>query len=182
MSSSGGEPLGMDVDRPGLVDHDARWVEIFDALRRELEAALGDRIVTVEHVGSTAIPGLRAKPVLDVLVVVDDLETSLACVPDLARLGFEFGPEDDIAERHYFRKWLGDLRTHHLSLAARDSDYVRDTLCFRDALRRSPALAEEYEALKERLYQGHRRGAPLHRGKDAFVARVLANARGPSVP
>jgi GrpB-like predicted nucleotidyltransferase (UPF0157 family) len=166
--------LGLVSGRPVLVDHDPRWAGIFQQLRVELLSRLTGRILNVYHVGSTSVPGLRAKPVLDVLVGVPDLDASLSCVPVLAELGFVYGPDDDLPDRHYFRGSAGGLRTHHLSLAEPDSAYYRDTLAFRDALRASPELAREYEALKERLIAEHVPGRPFHIGKTEFVARVLA--------
>ena len=108
------------------------------------------------------------------LVGVADFEASLECVPLLAELGFEYGPEDDIVDRHYFRGRRDGLRTHHISLAEPSSHYFIDTLAFRDALRASPRLSAEYEALKTRLYREYVPGTQLHHGKTDFVREVLA--------
>jgi GrpB-like predicted nucleotidyltransferase (UPF0157 family) len=159
--------------RPRLVDHDPRWPALFERLRETLTAALSGRILHVHHVGSTSVPGLRAKPIMDVLVGVPDLEASLACVPTLAELGFVYGADDELPDRHYFRGSRGGLRTHHLSLAEPRSTHYRDTLAFRDALRGSRELAREYERLKEELVARHRPGDLFHLGKTEFVARVL---------
>ena len=124
------EPLGMIVERPELVPYDERWPAVFDRLRRSLADRLGDRILSVHHVGSTSVPGLSAKPILDVLIGVESLAASLECVPVLAELGFEYGPEDDIPDRHYFRGRRGGLRTHHLSLAEETSSHFVNSLVF----------------------------------------------------
>ena len=171
------EPLGMNVHRPQLVPYDGRWAGVFETLRSELRRRLGDRIDSIHHVGSTAVEGLDAKPILDVLIGVDDLEASLECVPILAELGFEHGPEDDISERHYFRGFRGDLRTHHLSMAEPSSAHYINSLIFRDALRDSPELARQYVELKRKLYAGSKHRSELHRGKTDFVRDVL-RARG----
>lgn len=167
------DPLGVVEGKPELVPYDDRWPTLFEELRTTLLHELGRRAISVHHIGSTSVPGLAAKPVLDVLVAVADLERALECVPVLERLGFEFGPEDDIPERHWFRGRSRGLRTHHLSLAEPDSSYFVDHLAFRDALRRSPELAVKYERLKSELLAQHVAGRPLHGGKTAFVRSVL---------
>jgi len=170
-------PLGIVEGSPRLVPYDDRWPDLFSQLRARLEGALGGHILSVHHVGSTAVPGLVAKPVLDVLIGVSDLQEAVACIPSLATLGFEYGPDDDIAERHWFRGRRGGLRTHHLSLAEPTSTYFVDTLAFRDALRSSPELAREYTNLKAELVARHVPGRPLHTGKTEFVRRALDTRR-----
>ena len=171
-------PLGLDTRHPRLVDYDARWPAVFAALRADLLSTLSARILDVHHVGSTSVPGLRAKPILDVLIGVADFEASLECVPLLAGLGFSYGPEDDLPDRHYFRAHRDGLRTHHLSLAEPTSTHYVNTLVFRDALRASPELAREYLGLKESIYARHVPGEPLHPGKTDFVTGVLATRGG----
>ena len=168
------DPLGMVEGKPDLVPYDERWPELFEELRTTLLHELGRRAASVHHIGSTSVPGLAAKPVLDVLVAVSDLERAVECVPVLERLGFEFGPEDDIPERHWFRGRSRGLRTHHLSLAEPDSSYFLDHLAFRDELRRSRELVVRYERLKSELLAQQVVGRPLHGGKTAFVKSVLA--------
>ena len=93
------EPLGMLRKLPRLVEYDDRWPQLFLDLRDRLCEALQDRILSVHHVGSTAMPGLLAKPVLDVLIGIADFDAALECVPSLADLGFEFRPHDAILRK-----------------------------------------------------------------------------------
>ena len=173
------EPLGMLKMQPRLVAYDDRWPQLFLDLRDRLYEALQDRILSVHHVGSTAVPGLLAKPILDVLIGVADFDAALECVPPLAELGFEFRPHDAIPDRHFFRVERDAMRTHHLSLAEPTSAHYINTLVFRDALRESPELAREYEALKMRLVQDElRTGTFPPDGKNEFVMRVVASRGG----
>lgn len=167
-------PLGLAGGRVRLVAYDARWPALFQQAAEELSRSLGDRVLVVEHVGSTSVPGLAAKPVLDILAGVPHLQRALDLVPDLAELGYEYRPHEEIPDRHYFRRSRGELRTHHLSLAEPTSRHYRVTLAFRDALRANAALAEEYGALKRHLAKRFRddRAAYLE-GKTEFVMRVL---------
>ena len=174
------ESLGL---RPGavtVVPYDARWADLFETAAGDLARVLGRAILTVHHVGSTAVPRLCAKPVLDILVSIPDFERGIDLVPQLAGLGYEFRPEEEIPDRHYFRRRRGTLRTHHLSLAEPSSHHHRVTLRFRDALRANPMLAAEYGRLKRRLAQQFPRDREAYiEGKAAFVAQVLSEADSP---
>lgn len=177
------EPLGMLRKLPRLVEYDDRWPQLFLDLRDRLYEALQDRILSVHHVGSTAVPGLLAKPVLDVLIGIADFDAALECVPSLADLGFEFRPHDAIPDRHFFRAERDGLRTHHLSLAETTSAHYINALVFRDALRESPELGREYEALKMKLLQDElRTGTFPPDGKDEFVMKVVASRGGQRLP
>lgn len=166
--------LGLESGTVVVVPYDPRWQEEFAAASRELHDTVGTSIPAVHHVGSTAIPGLCAKPVLDILVSVVDLEGSLELVQDLERLGYEFRPAEEIPDRHYFRRRRGTARTHHLSLAEPTSRYHEVTLAFRAALRGDAAAARRYGELKLDLARRfpHDREAYIQ-GKSAFVADVL---------
>ncbi len=123
------------------------------------------------------MPGLCAKPVLDLLVSVPHFEESLALVPRLEALGYEFRPGEEIPDRHYFRRRRGTVGTHHLALAEPRSRYHVVTLAFRDALRANPAEAKRYCELKRALAARFPRDREAYiAGKSAFVADVLARA------
>ena len=170
--------LGLERGCARVVPYDPAWPLRFEELAAQLHALLGDRVLTIEHVGSTSVPGLAAKPILDVLVGVPDFAATRTFASELATLGFEFRPQEEIPDRHYFRRFTGGLRTHHLSLAELDSEHYRNTIAFRDALRGDPVLARTYESLKLALA----RRFPFDResyqnGKTDFVLAVL-KARG----
>lgn len=169
--------LGLEPGTVVVVPHDPRWEGLFRESARELRQALAGGILAVHHVGSTAVPRLPAKPILDLLVSVPDFEAARTLVPALARLGYEFRPDEEIPDRYYFRRLRGTARTHHLSLAEPASHHHRVTLAFRDALRRDPALAREYAALKLELARRHPRDRPAYlEGKSPFVRRVLEDS------
>jgi GrpB-like predicted nucleotidyltransferase (UPF0157 family) len=160
-----------------VVPYDPEW-----PLRFEAERALLERVLTpwlqggVHHVGSTAIPGIAAKPIIDIMAGVRDLEESRSALEPLRELSYFDAPHrPEIA--HHFAKPSLQRPTHGLHLTPPGSDLWRERLAFRDALRSSPALAAEYETLKRRLAQEHRLdGQAYTRHKRAFVAGVLASA------
>lgn len=171
----GPEILGLERGRVRVVPYDPRWAELFEQSANELRRVLRSRILAVEHTGSTAVPGLAAKPILDLLVVVPAFDACSDIIADLSQLHFEFRPQEEIPDRHYLRIVLADgRRTHHLSLAESGSDYYRRTLGFRDALRENEDLRRSYETLKIDLARRY----PLDReaylaGKTEFVLSVL---------
>ncbi len=171
------EPLGLERGEVVVVPHDPRWRTLFMRTSDELHAALGSSILAVHHVGSTAVPGLCAKPILDVLVSIPDLARGADLVSQLTALGYEFRPAEEIPDRHFFRRRNGTVRSHHLSLAEPTSLHHRVTLAFRDALRADPRLAQAYADLKLELARRFPHDRPAYiEGKSEFLADVLAKA------
>jgi GrpB-like predicted nucleotidyltransferase (UPF0157 family) len=153
-----------------IVDYDPAWPSEFERLRARAADAVGDLAVAIEHVGSTAVPGLAAKPVIDLIIVVapDNVQ---AAVARLAEIGYVHRGNLGVEGREAFAVPAGERR-HHLYVSATDSEELRAQLAFRDRLRTSPQLAAEYEALKRALAVRHRedRGAYTD-AKTEFVTR-----------
>jgi len=160
-----------------VVAYDPDWPERFAAERAKLERALSPWLEGgVHHVGSTAVPGLAAKPVIDMIAGVADLDAARAAFTPLATLGYAYRPHRP--EAHAFAKPAGaDWRgaTHHLHLTEPGSHLWHERLVFRDALRESPALRAEYEEWK-RAHAAPEGDSPYDTSKTAFVARVLRAA------
>ena len=127
----------------------------------------------IHHVGSTAVPGLEAKPIVDILVGVEDLESSRACFEPLAGLEYLYAPYLS-EEMHWFCKPDPSRRTHHLHLAPAAGRRYADELAFRDRLRADPDAAEAYAALKRRLTARFRDDRDAYTdAKAEFIRRVL---------
>jgi GrpB-like predicted nucleotidyltransferase (UPF0157 family)/GNAT superfamily N-acetyltransferase len=171
-------PIGLARGVVRLAPHHPEWQRLFTAEAARLRAALGERALAVEHVGSTAVAGLRAKPILDIMVGVASLDETDGLVRDLELIGYERRPAGDLPGRQYLVLGEGEVRRVHLSLSEPGSDFWRDHLLFRDRLRADPALAAAYERLKLELAARfpHDRLAYTD-GKDAFIRDVLAANR-----
>lgn len=166
----------MTADAPiALVPPDSSWPTRFQQERGLLEAALAPWLTGgVHHVGSTAVPGLPAKPVIDILAGVESLADSRASFDALAALEYRYAPYRT-DEMHWFCKPSPAHRTHHLHLIPTRSPRYNDELAFRDALRADPQLARQYAGLKQGLAARHREDREAYtEGKAPFVAGVLA--------
>ena len=162
-----------------VVPYSPTWPAMFEAEAARLTAALEPWLVGgVHHIGSTAVPGLAAKPVLDMLAGIGDLDGARAAPPVLRMLGYR-SADHRPHEALWFYKQSGQeygTRTHQLHLTRTDSALWRERLAFRDALRADSGLRTEYDDLKRRLADGTDSLADYTSGKRHFVADVLARA------
>lgn len=165
-----------------LVPHDAAWAALFAAEAAELRRSLGPLALSVEHVGSTAVPGLAAKPVIDLQVSVRSLAPRDAFDAALARLGYRHVPLGDFDRVYpFFQKPAEWPSTHHVHLCEAGGEQEWRHLAFRDALRADRELAAAYGRLKHRLAREHDGATLASReayslAKSDFVAAVLARA------
>jgi GrpB-like predicted nucleotidyltransferase (UPF0157 family) len=173
-------PLGLEPQAARLVEYDPRWPELFDAEAGRLREVLGARIGAVEHIGSTSIPGMPAKPVLDLMASVATLEEAQRMIGELEAIGYLWGPRDmqDVPDRRYFVRNREDgASTHHLSLAEATSVFWRRQIAFRDYLRANLDSREAYAQLKRELAARFPADRPSYtEGKTGFVSQVLRAA------
>jgi GrpB-like predicted nucleotidyltransferase (UPF0157 family) len=167
-----------------IVPADPHWLALFATERDAIAAALAPWLVgPPEHIGSTAVPGLPAKPVIDIMAPVASLDASRAAIAAAAALHYAYAPYQ-AETMHWFCKPSPQHRTHHLHLVPAGSALWRDRLAFRDALRRDPALRDAYAALKQALAARYRHDRDAYTAaKGPFVARVLRHgSASPDLP
>jgi GrpB-like predicted nucleotidyltransferase (UPF0157 family) len=170
--------MGDPVTEPiRIVPYDPAWPARFEAEKRLLEEVLAEWIVGgVHHIGSTAVPGLAAKPIVDVMVGVEGLEQSLPARPAAEAVGYVWAPYRPDTF-HWFCKPSPERRTHHLILVPFDHPTFAARLAFRDALREDASLASEYEALKRELAGRHEYDREAYTdAKSDFVVRMTRAA------
>ena len=167
-----------------VVPYDPRWPNDYAEERRRILAALGETIVSLDHIGSTSVPGLGGKPIVDILVGVRNAVDADACLPPLRELGYDdVTPEPQEPDWHYC---LGKrpvpqrprLLNFHLHLVTHRSAHWAKHLLFRDYLRTHPEVARAYYDLKRRLASRHgsdREGYTA--AKTTFIDAVVADAR-----
>ena len=160
-----------------IQDYDPSWPDTFLKLTAKVKAALGPLVVTVEHIGSTAVPGLAAKPIIDLDVVLASSTDLPEAIRLLGRIGYIHEGDLGIAGREAFRSPPGEPQ-HHLYVLTVGADELRRHLAFRDALRASEDLRDSYAALKRSLAKvyGYDRSS-YTQAKTAFIASIVDPSR-----
>jgi len=167
-----GDPSGVPIE---VVDYDDAWPDVFLVWRRRLAASLGTGAARIEHVGSTAVPGLAAKPIVDIQVSVEDIEDELGYVPAIGSAGVPLRSRD--REHRYFRPPRDQPRVVHIHVCDSASRWERVHLLFRDFLRADQATSRAYAALKRRLADQYRDDRLAYtEAKSEFVLATLEHA------
>ena len=138
--------LGLRKGTVALVDHNPAWQLAFEIEAARIRAALGPAMIDIQHFGSTAIPDIRAKPILDLMLGIADFDQGPLLEPALAQLGYVYVPHAGVPNDHVFGKGLN--RTHLLHVVEHGGPDWNHKLRFRDRLRADPTLAGAYESLK----------------------------------
>ena len=176
--------MGSPTDKVGLrrgtvklVPYEPIWKELFEAEKDTLLNAIGDYVSDIEHIGSTSVPGLKAKPIIDMIAAVKDLSIYTQLIEPLAKLGYEFMPEREFDDRVFFPKGPQKNRTHHLSLVVENSEGWTGPIAFRDYLRNNPHERQEYQLLKERLAEQFPNDrASYTEAKASFIKRITISS------
>jgi GrpB-like predicted nucleotidyltransferase (UPF0157 family) len=146
------------------------WPREFAREAERLRGLLGDELVDVHHVGSTAVPGLAAKAIIDLIPVVREIAGIDARQPQFEQAGYKAWGEYGIDGRRYFTRDLDGLRTHNVHIFAAGSPHIERHLAFRAYLRNHPTVRDEYAALKRDVYARHPADIEAYMdGKDAWI-------------
>jgi GrpB-like predicted nucleotidyltransferase (UPF0157 family) len=162
-----------------IVPYDPTWPELFDAERGRLAEVL-PTASSIEHIGSTSVPGLAAKPIIDVLVVVPEVAKIASDVEALARIGYVFRPSAfaEDPQHLFFVKNTDGRRTHHLHVFGASAPHPHDNRTFRDYLRAHPDVARRYEEAKRRAADAHPDSrARYGEAKEGVMVELLTEAR-----
>ncbi len=165
--------LGLQDGTVVLVEHDPDWARAYDEEERRIRRALADLALDIQHCGSTAIPGIRAKPILDMVVGIARLATGHVCIRPLREIGYDYLGDALVPDEHFFGK--GAPRTHHLHLVEWRGLSWRDKVLFRDRLLADQGIARRYEAMKVTFagrFPADR--ASYTKAKAAFIASIVA--------
>jgi GrpB-like predicted nucleotidyltransferase (UPF0157 family) len=161
-----------------VVPFEPHWVESFSHARDEAAVAIGPTLTAFHHIGSTSIPGIYAKPIIDMLAVVSDPGALDQRAPEMKSIGYAPMGEFGIPGRRYFRRDDSTgTRTHQIHAFQVGSPHIERHLAFRDFMRAHPAVATQYSELKRRLAAAHPHDIEAYMdGKDAFIEQVETRA------
>lgn len=171
--------IGLKRGTVKLLPYDKTWKTDFETEKQRLLNVFGDRIIAIEHIGSTSIPGAWAKPVIDIDVAIHSLDDAPDFVAGLEKLGYTNMPNRWFADRYFFPKGSEDHRTHHLNLVEITSETAwLYPLLFRDYLVAHPQDLAAYIELKKDLATRFENERDKYtEAKGDFVKKVLAKAR-----
>jgi GrpB-like predicted nucleotidyltransferase (UPF0157 family) len=159
-----------------IVDYDPRWPLLYAEERGRVEAVLDGMLKSIEHIGSTSVPGLAAKPIIDLLVTVPHLDAVDPYLWPLGSLGYTFFARLGNKDRHMFGR--GRPHTHHLHIVEHDGEEHYRPLAFRNYLRSHCETAHEYAALKRVLAERfHHNRQAYNEAKTTFIRSIEARAR-----
>lgn len=157
-----------------VVPHDPKWRDTFEVESKSVADALGENVVAVHHIGSTAIPSIYAKPIIDLLVEVKDIIKVDGQSSAMESLGYEVMGEFGIPGRRFFRKDNQEgVRTHHIHTFEIGSAQVERHLAFRDYMFAHPEDAQKYSELKRELARKYPQNIDRYMdGKDGFIKEI----------
>ena len=158
-----------------ICSYDIQWPYFFARIADELRAQLGELVLAIEHVGSTAVPGLSAKPIIDIEVVIASAYQFPPVKDRLERFGYIHRGPCGVPDREVFRSVI-DLPAHHLYVCETDARPLREHLRFRNALRQNAELAAQYATLKRALADQYRHDREAYtEAKTGFIRSALAS-------
>lgn len=166
--------LGLQRGTVKLVAYNPAWEKSFAKEAKKIAAVFSDDALDIQHVGSTAIPGIVAKPIVDIGVTVSSLKQARKYIDSLQAIGYTLKLNDPRAERLFFTKGPEEKRTHYLHIGESDHDYIADMVTFRDYLRNNPDEAHKYSELKKKLAVAYADKREVYTAqKEAFVKNIL---------
>ncbi|HEY0605388.1 MAG TPA: GrpB family protein [Herpetosiphonaceae bacterium] len=161
-----------------VVPHDPAWAAEFEARAAEIAAVLGEDLVAIHHAGSTSIPGIRAKPTIDFVVVARSLQALDAAADAMSAHGYDVRGEMGIPGRRFFTRNNGTTRTHNVHSFAIGDPEIERMLNLRDYLRAHPEDAQAYSRLKEELARQFPDDVTSYTdGKSAFIEEIIRRAK-----
>jgi len=160
-----------------VVPYEKKWSKLFQNESNNIKNILGDLIVSIHHVGSTAIPNMDAKPVIDILIEVTEINKVDSFNKKMNNLGYIALGENGILNRRFFSKG-GNNRTHHIHIFETGNSEINRHLLFRDYLIAHPKDAKKYSLLKQRLAHEYPENIDMYiKGKDAFIKELDKKAK-----
>ena len=176
--------IGLKRGTVKLVPHNPKWSELFEQEKQLLKNTFGSTIIAIEHIGSTAIPGIPAKPIIDMNIGVGSLEIARGMKEKFEKLGYVHRPfvlghtKEELKWQELYVKGPEAKRTHHAHVTVYDNNYWKNDLLFRDYIRNNPVRAKQYAKLKKELAEKYADDRGTYtKNKEQFINDTLELAR-----
>ena len=164
--------LGLQKGKVFLCDYTDEWAKEFEKESKKVLDLIGRYVANIHHIGSTAVPGLKSKPIIDIAIELFSFDDGFQCIDPLSQIGYRHRIIPELPDRHYFSK--GDPRTHQIHMHKPKSKYLWEHLQFRDKLRVDVVLAKQYQDLKEELSRTYSKDKLAYAdAKTEFIKSVI---------
>jgi len=160
-----------------LKDYNKEWSKLFDKEAKLISSLISNYLVDIQHIGSTAIPGIVAKPIIDIAIAIADLSNIKKVITILEKGGYEYRGEQGVPDRHLFVKGNEECRTHHIHVMVNTSYEWKKHILFRDYLRKHHSEAKQYSKLKKMLATEFEFDREKYtNGKEEFILGIIEKA------
>lgn len=168
------KPIGLKRGTVELLPYNKQWAIEFEKAKKQLLSALGNNAKAIEHIGSTSVPGLAAKPVIDISIGVQKMQDSEKYIPLLEDAGFKFIRHSGMNKHLFFAKGPDNNRTHYIHLVRYNGAIWKRDIAFRNFLRAHKKVASNYAHLKKKLQKEYASNRSAYTAaKDAFIASII---------
>ena len=168
--------LGLNKDKVELVPYDPNWKKEYEKEKVILQKVLGSFALDIQHVGSTSIPGLSAKPIIDIAVAVENEDTLYKLIPILTEAGYDVKNSIETQGEILARKGGSDCRTHYIHVEVKGSEYWNNHIIFRDYLLSHPEYVKKYEDMKKNMAEWFSARKEYTAHKRQFIQEVIDKA------
>ena len=166
--------IGLQKKKVKLLSYKPGWKRLYKKEEELLRSSIGKYIEDIQHIGSTAIPGVKAKPIIDIAIGVKSLEVGEKCIKPLEKLGYEYRQDAGLKGRHFFAKGGKKNRTHYIHIEKINSQFWKNHILFRNYLRKHKKAVKEYNELKEKLAEKYRDDRDAYTVEKAiFIQKIL---------
>ena len=166
--------IGLQRKKVKLFSYKPEWEKLYKKEEKLLRNAIGKYAEDIQHVGSTSIPGVKAKPIIDIIIGVKQLKIGEKCIKPLEELGYEYKHDAGIRGRHFFAKGSEKNRTHYVHTVKLNGRFWKNCILFRDYLRKHKRAVKEYNELKDKLAEKYKDDRDKNTAKkDSFIQGII---------
>ncbi len=169
--------IGLQRKKVKLSNYNLGWKKLYQKEEKLIRSVIEKYILDIQHVGSTSIPKVKAKPIIDIAIGVKSLKVGEKCIKLLERLGYEYKCDAGIKGRHFFTKGSENNRTHYLHIEKLNGKLWENHILFRDYLIKHKEAVKEYSGLKEELVKKYKDNRDIYTiKKNSFIQKILKKA------
>jgi len=170
--------IGLERGKVNLLFYNSKWKELYKREEELLYSSIGNYVLDIQHIGSTSIPGILAKPIIDIAVGLKSLDLVKKIIKPLKSIGYQYLGEKGVTNRHFFVKGIEKNRTHYLHVEKLGSKNWKNHILFRDYLLKNKEAAKEYSQLKRELALKYKNDRDAYlTEKESFIQKIIKRAK-----